>query len=567
MGNGTRITDQFFLLQRYRLSAWKNNFSHPTREKKIRWGVIAVMAALFVYGDFVFFLRIVRYLDGLPMQIGEEIIAQMMNVVFLTLFVMVWFSSLIVSLSVFYMSKDLDLIHSLPVRMGTFIFSRFQQGVTHSSWMVLLFTFPIFSAYGYFFQVPWTYYLYLLLNILPFIILACLLGALVIMGLMRYFPAKKAHQTLSFLGLIFLVGAVVYLRFLSPEKFFGQEVSNEQILLFMESLKVPDYKFLPTSWVSYGLTSWVGGDFKIALTQSLYLYSAALVGLAVLWITGRKIYFDGWTLVQEANHAPVPKKEWERSRTSFLKNLPIGSTQQALLEKDMKIFSRDPEQWSQIFILCALVFVYIFNIMNLPLSNVALKNVTSVLNIGLIGFVLSALVSRFVFTATSLEGKSMWAIYSAPVEMKKFVWSKFWMFFPPLLLIAEFLLIVSNYLLQVDIYVMTVSFIGVFLITLGLVGMGIGLGAVYPSFNHDNISEIPAGTGGILFMTMSLGFVGLVLMLVGRPMYVHFNEKFLYKSLGGIDVPICYALIFILSLSAAYLPIQRGISSLKKMDI
>ena len=337
--------------------------------------------------------------------------------------------------------------------------------------------------------------------------------------------------------------------------------------MFVESLKVPDYKFLPTSWISYGLTSWVGGDFKVALMQSLYLYSTAFGGLAVLWATGRKIYFAGWTLVQEASHAPLAKKESLKSGFSLWKKLPIGPTQRALLEKDMKIFRRDPEQWSQIFILCALVFVYIFNIMNLPLNNIVLKNVISVLNIGLIGFVLSALVSRFVFSATSLEGKSMWAIYTAPVEMKKFLWSKFWMFCPPLVFIAEFLLIVSNYILQVDAYVMNVSFIGVFLITVGLVGMGIGLGAVYPSFDHDNISEIPAGTGGILFMTMSLGFIGLILMLVGRPMYVHFNEKFLLKSLGGIDVPICYALIFILSLTAACLPIQRGINALNKMDI
>ena len=79
----------------------------------------------------------------------------------------------------------------------------------------------------------------------------------------------------------FRVGAVVYLRFLSPEKFFGQEVSNEKILMFMESLKVPDYKFLPNSWMSYGLTSWVAGGYKIALTQSLYLYSTAFAGLAL----------------------------------------------------------------------------------------------------------------------------------------------------------------------------------------------------------------------------------------------------------------------------------------------
>lgn len=529
--------------------------------------MMLTMAVLFVYGDFQFFLRIVRYLNELPMQIGEEIIAQLINVIFLTLFIMVWFSSLIVSLSVFFISKDLDLIHSMPIRMGTFIFSRFQQSVIQSSWMVLLFTLPIFSAYGYFFQVPWTYYLYLLFNIFPFVILACLIGSLAIMGLMRFCPTKKVHQVLSFIGLIFLVGVVVYLRFLSPEKFFGQEISDERIILFVESLKVPDYKFLPTSWISYGLTSWVAGEFKVAFTQSLYLYTAAFLGVVFLWSTGKKIYFEGWTRVQEVAHVQSVRKGKVKSGFSLWSKLPLGPIQRALLEKDMKIFKRDPEQWSQIFILCALIFVYIFNIMNLPLNNIILKNVISVLNIGLIGFVLSALVSRFVFSATSLEGKSMWAIYTAPVEMKKFLWSKFWMFFPPLLCIAEFLLVVSNYLLQVDAYVMNISFIGVFLITAGLVGMGIGLGAVYPSFNHDNISEIPAGTGGILFMTMSLGFIGLVLMLVGRPMYVHFNEKFLLKSLGGIDVPICYALIIILSLIAATLPIQRGIRSLNKMDI
>ncbi|GJL80193.1 MAG: hypothetical protein NPINA01_31820 [Nitrospinaceae bacterium] len=560
--------NQFFVLLRYRLAAVKNTLAKPGRDRKLRWGIIGGIGTLFVIGDFLFFLRIIRYLDELPMQIGVEIIAQMMNVIFLTLFVMVWFSSLIVSLSVFYLSRDLDLLHSAPVQMGTFIFSRFQQSVLHSSWMVLLFTLPIFSAYGYYFEVPWGYYFYLLLNIVPFIIIACLLGALVIMVLMRYFPTKKAHQVLSFMGMVFLVGIVMYLRFLSPEKFFGQEVSDERIIMFVESLKVPEYKFLPTSWISYGLTSWVDGNIRIALMQSLYLFSAALTGLAVLWGTGRKIYFDGWCMLREVSNAPsAVARKTSKFRSLLWKMLPLSPTQRALLAKDIKVFARDPEQWSQIFILCALVFVYIFNIMNLPLGNVVLKNVVSVLNIGLIGFVLSALISRFAYSATSLEGKSIWAVYTAPVEMKKFLWSKFWMFFPPLLFIAEFLVIVSNYLLQVDAYVMNISIIGIFLVTVGLVGLGIGLGAMYPSFNHENASEIPAGTGGILFMTISLGYIGLVLMLVGRPMYVHFNEKFLLKSLGGIDVPICYALIIIISLTAAYLPIQRGINSLQKMDI
>jgi len=557
----------FLLLLKLRFLALKNILSRPTRDKKMRWATIGVIGGLFVYGDFLFFLRIIRYLDELPLNVGDELIGQLLNVILLTLSVMVLFSSLIVSLSVFYLARDLSLMHSLPVPMGTFISSRFYQSVVHSSWMVLLFSLPVFAAYGYYFKVSWEYYLYLVNNLLPFIVISCSLGSLVIMALMRYFPTRKAHQALSFVGLIFLVGLVVYLRFLSPEKFFGQNISDEKIILFVESLKVPDFRFLPNSWMTLGLTSWVDEKAGVALLQTLYLYCAALGLVGLLWAVSRKIYFVSWCKVQEVAQEPFARKGPGKKLSSIWGKLPLSPTRRALLVKDIKIFARDPEQWSQIFILCALVFVYIFNIMNLPLHNIVLKNVVSVLNIGLVGFVLSALISRFVFSATSIEGKKIWTIYTAPVEMKKFLWSKFWMFFPPLLFIAEFLVIVSNYLLQVDAYVMNASIIGVFLITLGLVGLGLGLGAIYPAFNHENISEIPAGTGGILFMTLSLGFIGLVMMLGGRPMYVHFNQKFLFKSLGGIDVPICYSLIVVLSLIVAFLPIQRGILALKKMDI
>jgi len=121
-------------------------------------------------------------------------------------------------------------------------------------------------------------------------------------------------------------------------------------------------------------------------------------------------------------------------------------------------------------------------------------------------------------------------------------------------------------LLQVDAYVMNVSIIGVFLITTGLVGMGLGMGAIYPRFDYENISEIPTGTGGILFMISSLLYVGLVLVLVARPMYVHFKEKFLFQLVGGVEVPFFYAAIVLLSVLVTVLPMVRGVRSLRSMD-
>ena len=553
--------EQILLLLKFRWAAIKNGSLDG--KKRWRWIGAIFLAGLFVWGDYWFFFRIIRYLDDLPFKVGEELIVQLINLVFITLFFMVMFSSLTVSLSIFYLSRDLDLLHSMPVPTKSLVTVRFGQCLIHSSWMVLLFSFPMFAAYGNFFQVTWSFYAYFILNMLPFIVIPCLIGVLGIMCLMKYFPTHKIHQVLSLLGLLFLVGTIVYLRFLSQDKFFGQDVSDEMIIAFVETLKAPDYAFLPSSWVTQSITGWVAGNREVPWL----IWSTALILFFLFINVSSRIYFSSWCLVQEVRSAPLGRKAKEARRKLSFGWLPFSQKWKALLAKDFKIFIRDPEQWSQLFILCALVCVYIFNIMHLPLENRVLRDVVSVLNVGLVGFVMAALISRFVFSSPSIEGKSFWVIYTKPVTMRGFIAGKFWMFFPPLLVIAELLVVVSNRLLEVDTYVMNVSIIGVFLLTLGLTGLGLGLGCLYPKFDYENISEISSNAGGVVYMTLALSFIGLILMLGARPVYVHLNERFLFKSIGGIDVPICYTLILILTGVTTFFPLSSGIRSLNKRDI
>lgn len=546
----------------------KNMFSRPTKEKKFRWTMLVVLGAVFIGLDYMFFYRIIGYLDGLPLQVGEELIAQLINVIFLTLLVMVLFSSLIVSLSVFYMGKDLDMLHAMPINISTVIPMRVFQTVLNSSWMVLLFSIPIFVAYGYYFKISIGYYFFLLPSLILFIIIPCLLGIMMVIAMMRYFPTKKTHQIFSFMGMFAMVGFVVYLRFLSPEKFFGKEVSDEMMIAFVDSLKAPDYFFLPSSWMMTALVSWGAGEPALAWQQMIYLGLSAVVLFGLLMWVSSKIYYESWRQVQEVRFAPLEKKGFGNSSASaFWRRLPLSSPTRALLAKDFRVFTRDPEQWSQVLVLVALVFVYIFNIMNLPLDNLVLKNIVSVFNVGLVGFVLSALILRFVFSAPSIEGKKIWTLYTAPLDMQKFLFGKICMFLPPLLLVAEFLVIVSNNILEVDHYVMGVSIIGVFLITVGLVGLGLGLGAKYPVLDYENISDIATGTGGVLFMILSLSFVGLVLIIGARPMYLHFNQRFLLKGIAEVDVMICYGLIFILTILVTVIPLRQGLRSLRQMDV
>jgi len=471
------MTDTYKLF-RVRWLFLKNNFVHPAPDKWTRWGLIGILGSLFFVANYAFFYRMIRYLDELPFKVGEELIFQLLNVIFLTLFVMVLFSAIIASLSIYYISSDLDFLHSQPIGKDSIVRVRFVQTLINASW----------------------------------------------------------------------------------------KVSDEAIIAFVESLKMPEFGFHPSSWMTIGVSSWSSQQTGAALWQLSYLYAAAVALGGVFWWVSRKIYFSSWRAYQEVKSAPRDKVQKGRiEKPGWLRMLPFSSGQKGLFQKDLIVFSRDPSYWSQLFILAALVAVYIFNIVNLPLDNLVLKNVVSVLDVGLIGFVLSALASRFVFSTTSLEGNKMWAIYTSPLKMENFLLGKFLMYFPPLLLIGEFLVIVSNILLQVDAYVMQISIIGTVFITIGVVGMAVGMGAMYPKFDYENISEISSGTGSILFIISSLIYIRVVLVLGASLMYIHFKERFVggAADLGPVGF---YALIVALSLYVAIEPMRRGIRALKTRD-
>jgi len=182
------------------------------------------------------------------------------------------------------------------------------------------------------------------------------------------------------------------------------------------------------------------------------------------------------------------------------------------------------------------------------------------------GFVLSAVAVRFVFTSTSLEGRSFWIVLASPIAFRSFLREKFCMYIVPLLVLAETLVVVSNLLLKADAYLMLFAVIVILLITCALTGLGVGLGAMYARFEYDNIAQTAASAGGILYMVLSLGFIGMILILAARPLYVHLYRKFLYQQVGGVEVYLCYGAIVGLCLLTTLLPLRLGCRALERLE-
>jgi ABC-2 type transport system permease protein len=68
-------------------------------------------------------------------------------------------------------------------------------------------------------------------------------------------------------------------------------------------------------------------------------------------------------------------------------------------------------------------------------------------------------------------------------------------------------------------------------------GLGVGLGTAFPRFDAANPAEVPIGTGGFLYMGLSLLHSAGLVALAARPVYLSFSQpglNYLGSPVGGL---------------------------------
>ena len=161
-----------------------------------RWVVPWLLwPSLFLLGDYVFFTRLWGYLAAIPGGMGTILTTQLLNMVFLSFFSMLVFSNTVASLSTIYLSSDLLILMASPARLTNVFITKFYQTLFNSSWMVFLFGFPVFLAFGQSHAAPWTYYAWLMPVLLPFLVIPGGLGILFTMLADALFPGETNPQS------------------------------------------------------------------------------------------------------------------------------------------------------------------------------------------------------------------------------------------------------------------------------------------------------------------------------------------------------------------------------------
>jgi ABC-2 type transport system permease protein len=564
-------TGNWLLLLIPRFLAARNGLRRMGRGGQARSLLLATLIVLFWCGIFWFFHRTLDYFRTIP-DLGPVLSQKLLSMIFLTFFAILLFSNVITSLSTFFLSRDLLLLVPAPIPPSHLFAAKFIETLVDSSWMVLLFSGPAFLAYGVVHGGGLTYYLVVLLTFVPFLIIPAALGVIATLILAYVLPAQRGKDMLLVFSTLFLSLLYLLFRLLQPEKLVNPEAFSD-FLAFVAAMQTPSSPFLPSTWATEVILPFLGLKGGDALFYYLLLLSTALFLLVAGSSLATSLYPLGWSKAQEGQRRRGLRRWWDMVVQGMAGLFP--SSLRVIVVKDLKTFFRDTGQWSQLFMLLALIVVYVYNFSVLPIGGSALRtfylqNIVSFFNLALAGFVIAAIAVRFIFPAISLEGKTFWILKSAPVPLRRLWWSKFWVGLLPLLVLGELLVSITNYFLGVSTFMMILSTVTLFFLTFSIVALGMAVGIAYPNFTAEHSAKIAASFGGVLYMILCVGFIGLVAVLEAWPVYIIMMSKLQHMPLSAAQwssLISSFSLALALALGVFSCSTRWSITHLEEMEV
>ncbi len=534
--------------------------------RRLKLLLLFIVGIVFWAGIFGISVRVLTYFQKIEV-LGDILARKLLLMVLVTFLGLMIFSAILSHLSKLYLSRDLDLVHSLPTPGSKIFTARWIESTVDSSWMVIVYTLPVLIAYGVVYRTGALFYLDILFSLVPLAVISSALSALIVLAVVVVLPANRVRSIFFFLGLAALVIVYVTFRILRPERLANPEAFNS-VLAYLQTMDAPASPWLPSTWSFDSLTAALLGNPRALLFQSVLSWSGAVFFSLAAVNASHFLYFKGYSKTQTAPGRRIASSGKIGRR--FGRRLP--GPVRAFIAKEVKTFWRDQTQWSQVFLMAALVVIYVYNFSVLPLERspidtVFLQNLLSFLNMALASFVTVAITARFAYPSVSTEGGAFWVVLSSPISLSMFLWIKFLIYLFPLLVLSELLIVATNLLLHVTPFMMVLSTVTVFFMTPGVVALGVGLGASYPDFASENPSQAVTSFGGLIFMMISAAYIGAVVILEAGPVHGYFMTG-LRKEPVSLALKLWFAgafsAAFVLSLLALLLPMKIGARRLRE---
>lgn len=528
----------------------------------VRTSIVVAIVIAFLWGDYALFRRLFRAIADVEQEtplFALGLLRNLLALVFLVATVILFSSSLTAAIGAFFTDLDLDIYHSAPRAKLRIALSRWLKTLGQAATVVFLFLIPLVVAFAQQYEKPFTFILLVLLNLALLLTIPVSLASLTILLLVRWFPVRRVHQIVATLAVLVLTLVVIAFRMSRPERFF-YDVSTDDVAEVLRKIELPSMSVYPSTEIAVLMTR---ADAP-PIAPRIVIIAAIL--FAIFVAIARTSYFRAFVRARESL---APMAIGATSTMHLFDRLFARADPplRAMLGKEVRTIGRDVAQWSQVFLMAALLFIYLYNIRMLPLGGDARAAFVAYANLGMAGFVIAAICLRFAYPSVSAEGKAFWILQTAPVSYGNFLRVKVAVYAAPLTILSLILTAFANVLLDANAVVWTFTLIGASLIAVTLVSLGVGLGALAPQFNIENPLQVGLSLGGFAYMAVSMAYVAAMMVLMARPVMRYFLTYVMRitddASVLGFVLPIVIALT--LSIALSVIPIRAAENRLTRI--
>ena len=483
----------------------------------LRLAIVVAIFALFLLGDYVLFRRLFQAVadveEATPF-FALGLLRNLLAMVFLVATVVLFSSSMTTSIGAFFADLDLEIYHAAPRAKSRIIFARWAKSFAQSATVVFAFLLPLFVAFARQYPRDWTFFPTVIGNLVMLLSIPVSVASLLIILLVRFFPVQRVHQIAATFAILILTLAVVAFRMSRPERFFTT-VSTDDLTQVLRAIELPSMDVYPGTAIADVMTD----PAATAFPPRIWIPALAL--FAAFLLVARRAYFPAYVRARESM-APVALGSTTATRIFDRLFAHATPPVRALIAKEIRILVRDVAQWSQLFLMAALMFIYLYNIRMLPLGGDARATIVAYANLGMAGFVIAAICMRFAYPSVSSEGKAIWILRASPLSYRKFLRVKVLVYSAPLTILSLMLTAFANVLLDANAVVWGFTLCGASMLAVTLVSLGVGMGAFNPDFNAENPLQVGLSLGGFAYMAVSMLYVGAMMLLMARPVMHYF---------------------------------------------
>jgi hypothetical protein len=503
--------------------------------------------------------------------IGQVLAHHLMSMFLFSLQWMLAFSAVINALSAFFLSHELEVWETAPMRPGAVFWAKFAETSLTSAWMVVLLLVPVFFAYGNVLAAPPAYFVAAVVLPFPYVLTVVAGGVILALAIARILPVRRTRELMRFFGILGIATLVVIFRVLQPERLV-EKGNFDKMAEYISGLHPDALEKFPSYWLTELLHGFMRGDFEYLFTEYLSLYLGVFVGALVL----ARLAHAGWysEALQRFREAPPPPPRQPgrlgRALAGALHRLPPWLAQ--LIAKDLRVLAREPVVWTQLALMAVIVLIYFYNLYLLPIDELeslekGLRGAIGFVNCGFMGSLLVAAALRFGFPAVSLEGEAFLVLHTSPLGMRRYFLGKLLVNTTPLLVLGLALAALAHGLLQPPWPVVVLGYLDAVVLAVSVGWQAVAFGAVFRNLRATNFSHLPSGPGGIGYLVASMSFVLVFVGLQAYPYWIFRKAWYWATPASTVDQLVCGALLlssYLLAVACTWYAWRRGLDSLER---